>query len=376
MRHESLLMPPALDGFKRAVLLSIIGLGVVSTVIAWWVMGARGQVSPALHWVHVASTLVLSALFLASWRRWLPQHMVELCCLLFGVGVCAVCMALRMYSPAYGAGIDLQPLYLWIPIMYVFAFTVADSKTSLAISLGIMALFVGVSLPYLVRDINAPYANFTLQLHVVSAVLIAALYFFSSYQRRLQVAQLAVDQLAHLSSTDELTKLPNRRRMAAVIGAELAQSAHGGAGFAVVLFDIDHFKAINDRCGHGVGDEALRALATRAIQRVGDADVLGRWGGDEFVVLLRGIGAAQASRLADALCVHVAAEPLFASQRVAISCGMTVACDGDSIDSLLQRADAALYAAKRAGRNRAESVLEPVPASRQAVMRSYPRETS
>ena len=161
-----------------------------------------------------------------------------------------------------------------------------------------------------------------------------------------------------------------------MIGAELAQSAHGGAGFAVVLFDIDHFKAINDRCGHGVGDEALRALATRAIQRVGDADVLGRWGGDEFVVLLRGIGAAQASRLADALCVHVAAEPLFASQRVAISCGMTVACDGDSIDSLLQRADAALYAAKRAGRNRAESVLEPVPASRQAVMRSYPRETS
>lgn len=360
MRHERFLMQPAVDDFKRAVLLSIIALSTVSTVIAWWVMRARAQVSPGLYWVQIASMLTLSALLLAAWRRWLSQRAVELCCLLFGVGVCAVSMALRMYWPEYGAGIDLQPLYLWIPVMYVFAFTVADGKTSVAISLGIMMFFIAVSLPYLVRNIGGLYANFTLQLHVVSAVLIAALYFFSSYEVRLQVAQQALDQLAHLSSTDELTKLPNRRHMASRIGAELAQFERAGGSFAVVLFDIDHFKAINDRCGHGVGDEALRALATRAKQQFGDADALGRWGGDEFLVLLRDIGAAEALRLADALCVHVAAEPLFGSQRVAISCGVTMARNGDSIDSLLQRADAALYAAKRAGRNRAESVLEPV----------------
>jgi diguanylate cyclase (GGDEF)-like protein len=361
MSHETL-MPLSVDRFKRNVLLAIIALSLLSTVIAWEVMGARGLLSPVLSGVLGTSTFALSALFLVAWRRLLPQRAIEMGCLLFGVGICAACMALRMYSPGYGAAIDLQPLYLWIPVMYVFAFTLADHKTSLAISLGVMALFVCVSLPYLVHDIDAPYSNFTLQLHVVSAVLIAALYFFSSYQHRLLLAQLTVDQLAHLSNTDDLTKLPNRRRMAAAIEAELVGFADRGGGFAVMLFDIDHFKAINDRFGHGVGDEALVALTARAAQVFRGMDTLGRWGGDEFVALVRGIGPEEALRMANVLCGHIAAKSsldgTLDDTLVTISCGVTIARDGDSVDSLLQRADAALYAAKHAGRNGAESFLQ------------------
>jgi len=357
MSHETR-TPPSTDHFKRGVLLAIIALSLLSTVIAWEVMRARGLLSPVLRGVHGTSTVALLALFLVAWRRWLPQRVIEAGCLVFGVGICATCMALRMYSPEYGAAIDLQPLYLWIPVMYVFAFILADHKTSLVISVGVMTLFVSVSLPYLVHDIDAPYANFTLQLHLVSAVLIAALYFFSSYQHRLLLAQLAVDQLAHLSNTDDLTKLPNRRCMAAVIGAELAGFADRGGGFALMLFDIDHFKAINDRFGHGVGDAVLVALTTRVAQVFRGTDTLGRWGGDEFVVLVRGMDPEKARHMASALCGHLAAEPLFDGHRVTISCGVTVARRGDNIDSLLQRADAALYAAKRAGRNGAESFLE------------------
>lgn len=348
---------PSADHAKRMVLLAIIALSLLSTVIAWEVMGARNVLTPVLRGVFGTTALVLVALFLVSWRRLLSQRMVEVACLLFGVGICAACMALRMYSPQYGAAIDLQPLYLWIPVMYVFAFTLGDHKTCLAISVGVMALFVGVSLPYLVHDIEAPYANFTLQLHLVSAVLIAALYFFSSYQHRLLLAQLAVDRLAHLSNTDDLTKLPNRRRMAALIGTELAGFADRGGGFALMLFDIDHFKAINDQFGHGVGDKVLVMLTARVGQVLRDSDTLGRWGGDEFVALVRGVEPEQASRMANALCAQMAAAPLFDDHRVTISCGATVAAAGDSIDSVLQRADAALYAAKRAGRNGAESFL-------------------
>lgn len=355
-RANRLPLPP--DRFRRHLLLAIIALSVLSTLIAWDVMGARGLLSPVLHGVLGTSTFVLLALFVVTWWRLLPQRVIELCCLLYAVGVCAACMALRMYSPRYGAAIDLQPLYLWIPVVYVFAFTLADHKTSLAISLGVMALFVCISLPYLVHDIDAPYANFTVQLHVVSAALIAALYFFSSYQHHLQLAQHTVDQLARLSNTDELTRLPNRRRMAAAIGAELVRFEAEGSGFALMLFDVDHFKTVNDRFGHGAGDAVLVALAACAAQVFRDADDVGRWGGDEFVALVRDLEPAEALRMANALCRHVAVAPLFDGHDTTISCGVTAARPGDSIDSLLSRADAALYAAKRAGRNRAEGVLE------------------
>ncbi len=357
MSHDTL-KPSSADHFKRSVLLAIIALSLLSTVVAWAVMGARNPLPPVLHAVHATTTLILSALFLVAWRRLVPQRAIEVCCLLFGVGICAACMALRMYWPNYGASIDLQPLYLWIPVMYVFAFTLGDHKRSLVISVGVMALFVCVSLPYLVHDIGAPYGNFTLQLHLVSAVLIAALYFFSSYQHRLLLAQSTVDQLAHLSNTEELTMLPNRRHMAVAIESELAGFAGRDGGFAVMLFDMDHFRAINDQFGHGVGDEVLVALTTRAAQVLRREDTLGRWGGDEFVALVRGVGPDEALRMSNALCRDIAVEPLLDGHRVTISCGATIATPGDSLDSLLQRADAALYAAKRAGRNGAEMFLE------------------
>ncbi len=356
MRRVSV-MPPAHEHSRRLLLLSIIAMSLLSTVVSWWVMDVHSHATSALHGVHLVCMPVLAALLLATWRRWLPQRVVEMICLLFGVLMCALCMALCLYWPRYGAGIDLQPLYLWIPVMYVFAFALADSRTGLRLSLGILALFLAVSLPYLWHDIDAPYANFTVQLHVVSAALVAALYFFAGYQRHLQLAQLTVDELAQLSQTDELTRLPNRRHLGALLQAELGRVAREGGRLAVLLFDLDHFKAINDEHGHDTGDEALRALAIRAAQGIRDGDVLGRWGGDEFVALLPHLDADEALGRTRALCDHVAATPLHGSLRATISCGVAVAQPGDNGDSLLRRADAALYAAKRAGRNQAAGAV-------------------
>ncbi len=347
---------PSMAGFKRVMLLAIIALALLSTMIGWGVMGARGLLTPALSAVQGVTALILSILFIAGWFEWLAQRTIELACLVYAVGICAVCMALPMYRPQLGAGLDLQPLYLWIPIVYVFAFTLTDHRVGLRISLGILVLFVGVSLPYVLRGSAAPYANFTLQLHFVSAVLIAALYFFSSYQHRLALAQQTVDQLARLSNTDELTGISNRRHMAAVISDEIARCADSAGEFAVVLFDVDHFKAINDKLGHGIGDQVLVALTARAAQVFRGIDSLGRWGGDEFVAVARNVDVAGAETMAEALRHSIASEPLPGGCRATISCGVTMARAGDNIDSLLQRADVALYAAKQTGRNRVERI--------------------
>jgi len=338
--------------------MTILALSWVASGVAWTLMEIHGQSSVVLRGVFGLNLLFHPVMFVIAWRRLLSLHVVEMACLLFASGICALCMALRLYSPAHGASIDLQPLYLWIPVIYVFAFTLPNHRTSLRMSLAILAVFVAISLPYLARSLNQPHVNFTIQMLTVSAVLIAALYFFSSHLHRLRLAELTVGELARLANTDELTKLANRRRMTEVIAHEMGRFARYGHAFSIILFDIDHFKTVNDRFGHGVGDDTLVALAARTMDVLREVDTLGRWGGEEFVVILPETGFEETLRKAAALCVHVAAVPLVGEYAVTISCGVTCVCAGDTADSLLQRADSALYDAKRRGRNRAEGVLD------------------
>lgn len=339
---------------KRIALMVILLLSWIGTAIAWLLMERRGVSSPALRDVFAANIVFHPAMFVIIRKRLLPQRFVDLGCLLFGAGICAGCMALGLYFPVYGAAIDLKPLYLWIPVIYVFAFTLTGHKTSLAISLAMLALFALISLPYLLHHATQPNGNFTIQMLLVSAVLIVALTFLSSYQRRLQVTQLTVDELAHLANTDELTQLPNRRLLAERVESELVRFARYGRAFTVILFDLDHFKAVNDRFGHHVGDQVLVALVARVQESLREVDTLGRWGGEEFIVILPEVGLDDGLRKARALCASVAARALFGDQVVTISGGVADVRPGDTADSLFHRADAALYAAKRRGRNRAQ----------------------
>ena len=349
---------PSADPLKRLVLMTILALSWVGSGVAWMLMESLGHSSPVLRGVFGLNAVFHPAMFLVAWWQLLPLRVVDLACLLFAAGLCAGCMALRLYAPIDGASIDLQPLYLWIPVIYVFAFTLPNHRASLKISLAIMALFVSISLPYLVQRVDQPYGNFTIQLHVVSAVLIAALYFFASHRHRFQLAQFTVDELARLANTDELTKLANRRRMAEAIAYELVRFARYGHTFSIILIDIDLFKTVNDRFGHGVGDKTLVALAARTMEVLRDVDTLGRWGGEEFVVILPETRFEESLHKAAALCSHVAARPLVGEHPLTVSCGVTSVMAGDTADTLLQRADVALYAAKRRGRNRAEGVLD------------------
>ena len=338
--------------------MTIFALSWVSTVLAWTLMESRGLSSASLRLVFGVNMVFHPVMGAIVWKRLLPLRVVDLCCLFFASGICAACMALRFYSPTYGARIDLEPLYLWIPVIYVFAFTLADRRSSLIVSLMMMALFIVISLPYLTRSTGQPQANFTIQLHIVSGVLIAALYFFSSYQHRFHVAQLTVDELARVANTDELTQLSNRRRMTEAIEYELVRHARYGHTFSLVVFDIDHFKKVNDRFGHRVGDEALVALAARTKEVVREVDRLGRWGGDEFLVILPETAFEETVHKANGLCRHVAATPLVGQEAITISCGVTSVRTGDTTETMLQRADVALYAAKGRGRNRVEGMLD------------------
>jgi diguanylate cyclase (GGDEF)-like protein len=153
-------------------------------------------------------------------------------------------------------------------------------------------------------------------------------------------------RLATQALTDELTGLGNRRAL-------LEAGADPVEGLAVVVFDVDDFKRVNDTYGHAVGDAVLREIAARCRREVREGDLLGRLGGDEFVVLLPGAGVDGARRVGAALRAAVAARPIDAggvAVPVTISLGVAAA-PPENLKALLARADQVLYEAKRARRD-------------------------
>jgi two-component system, cell cycle response regulator len=161
-----------------------------------------------------------------------------------------------------------------------------------------------------------------------------------------------------LALTDELTGLYNRRYVFAHLNELLGRMKEGGSGTAVMLLDIDHFKEVNDRYGHPAGDEVLRQLAGRALRQVRSVDLVGRLGGEEFLVVMPETNSAGAAVVAERLRAAVADEPFVLpaggkSLPITVSIGVAVTGDGqEGLEDVLKRADDALYAAKNAGRNR------------------------
>lgn len=171
----------------------------------------------------------------------------------------------------------------------------------------------------------------------------------------------AVAQVEHIVSHDVLTGLPNRHHMIGALERELSRADRSGQRFAVVIIDLDHFKQVNDTHGHGVGDEVLEAFAGIAREVLRDTDILGRWGGEEFLVLMPDAQpAAQAAaglqRLRDTL-VDTIVSSTRPDLRLRFSAGVAVPCHGETIDGVLERADNALYQAKREGRD--QTVIAP-----------------
>jgi diguanylate cyclase (GGDEF)-like protein len=163
------------------------------------------------------------------------------------------------------------------------------------------------------------------------------------------------DDLRVRANTDVLTGLFNRQKMDEVLAHEIALAKRYQLTLSFVLFDIDHFKAVNDRYGHPMGDRVLMQLSALASRFVRDADVLARWGGEEFVLLAPGTDEAKAHHAAERLRVAIASATFEGVGTMSCSFGVAQYLDGETAEALFARADAALYRAKFGGRNRVES---------------------
>lgn len=170
----------------------------------------------------------------------------------------------------------------------------------------------------------------------------------------------AREELRFKATYDTLTELCNRGVVLEALSREYARRAREGGSFGIILADLDHFKAVNDSYGHLAGDEVLRETARRMRSCVRPYDIIGRYGGEEFLIVVPASDRASTVALAERIRAVIAAQPFDFDEHeipATISMGVVI-CDHDNaleLQTLLRLADEALYRAKHAGRNRVEA---------------------
>ena len=176
-----------------------------------------------------------------------------------------------------------------------------------------------------------------------------------SYGRKLIIHQQALHaEIFRIAAEDSLTRLYNRRKINELIQHEIERSERYKKGFSVIIMDIDYFKRVNDRHGHLAGDELLKVFAQILLDTIRHTDEVGRWGGEEFVVLCPETNMDGACLLADKIRQKIEDSTFNDYGKQTASFGIACYQEGDTIDSIISHADEALYIAKNAGRNRVE----------------------
>ncbi len=279
----------------------------------------------------------------------------------FGIGGIEVAVHATLVTLALG----VRPgFFIYLPLLTVLTFLNPKSSLRTKILLGIAQALMFMAVvaaaetfqPILALDVGA------LRLLMVfnAALFVGSLSFLAhvvseaarSAERDLRAALTRVDELAR---TDSLTGLLNRRAMSELLDAEAARVERRGRPFAVLVADLDDFKGINDAYGHPVGDHALRSVASRLLGAVRAQDLVARWGGEEFLLLLPETDQETALHVAERLRAAVS-EPALQLDGVEFGVtatfGVAVHSKGGTVLDSIRQADRALYAGKTLGKDR------------------------
>jgi len=183
--------------------------------------------------------------------------------------------------------------------------------------------------------------------------IVGAVEVFNDISRQV-LAQDRIRELEALSLLDPLTGAGNRRYAEISLTSRLSEKKRYHLPVGLLFVDVDRFKSVNDRFGHAVGDEVLRVVGRSLAAALRAGDFLGRWGGEEFIVLIGGLEGRRLRDAGDRLCALIAQSsvPAVPGLEVTASIGVTEARSDDSVESLVARADGRMYEAKRLGRNR------------------------
>jgi diguanylate cyclase (GGDEF)-like protein len=175
---------------------------------------------------------------------------------------------------------------------------------------------------------------------------------YKQFEEITQILQQKNRHLTQLATKDALTEIHNRHMFAELFSQELSIVKRQGGDLALMMIDLDYFKRVNDTYGHNIGDYVLKRFVSLVNSAIREADVFARWGGEEFVLLLRNTGCEEAYHVGEKIRCMVESQPFEDVGQITCSIGITEVGGEDSLITAIERADNALYSAKDMGRNR------------------------
>ena len=335
-------------------------LGALAMLVVWGLETHAGVITPWDRWLlPFAAAVICSASIATVLRPALEAPLRAVPVATFNLFLVVSLHATLAYTNGDPQRYQVLTILYWVPLGYGCAFVFLNLRTALVVS-GLAAIGIFTPLVRLARSDQLPaWANESGPLlpqvalaHILFVVLLTAVVRLRSSHDR---AQAHAEVMRELAATDALTGLPNRREMTDRLEGAIALRLRLGQALSVALIDIDRFKSINDRFGHAAGDAVLQQLGDVMRRQLRASDVLGRWGGEEFLLFAPATPIAAAEELVERVRRAVAAQSFAHGESVTISIGLTQCGAGDELASLLRRADGSLYRAKRNGRNRIEA---------------------
>lgn len=334
--------------FGMAVSTYLLGLAILGLCTLLGLFAASALVALALLFVAVNAGVLLA--LATGWNTQFADPSLTRLQVYIGVSMVPIILVLGRDVHFVAA-----PFYAAI---FVFAMLQMDGRALARVAVYVLVSYCAALLLRLQihgSGLNWRVEAVTATLVVAGSVWFAtAAFYISNLRARLRGS---LQRLAALATYDDLTGLWNRRQIDRMLEAAVNHAERQGSALCVAMADVDHFKRVNDRHGHGVGDEVLKAVAGTLAGSVRAGDEVGRFGGEEFVLLLPATTMAQATALVDRLRDRLEAlQSLPAGEPpVTASFGVAAWRAAESAGDLVRRADQALYRAKSRGRNRVEA---------------------
>ncbi|MCX5479336.1 GGDEF domain-containing protein [Kaistia geumhonensis] len=338
---------------RKQIVMIVIAAGALVFLGLWAFETSAGLIKPSDQWAYPIVIIFLCVNLLGVAAKPWFQPYAELACY-FGVAFYLVAqVVLFALGPPEESIYDVANTLQWMPALYVAAFMLLSRRRAVAaasVTFLLSALALGIAA--LDASEEGDLRVSALLVNAVVAHLLTLLLLSLVAMLRLEFDRVSrhARSMEDAARTDPLTGIANRRALEEWMQAFEDHDDHKSA--ALVLFDIDHFKSINDRHGHLVGDEILVTTAQLIRSQLRPIDRVGRWGGEEFLVILDNVTMTNALRFADRVrhLVTISAHPVAGS--ITISAGIALCSPGEAVAETFRSADAALYAAKSGGRNR------------------------
>lgn len=288
---------------------------------------------------------------------WLRPDRLSFVILIVYVGLCLRITGQLIYVlVAHVPTVGTQFLWSvgWMPVAYVLPFLIFRNRIAPLLSLLTFGLWVILSVMYGATHFGTVQSRVMLvgfsQIYAADIVLIVFMVLYARLRGLYMISRKSALRMEKMANTDFLLKIANRRALQVELNEELKRMSEGRLALSIVLIDIDHFKDINDKHGHATGDEVLIDITSVIASVAHPTCSFGRWGGEEFLLILPNVNGMEAYRIAEEMRRFIDIYQ-FRVGHITASFGIAECQVGDTSDAMLRRADRALYKSKQMGRN-------------------------